>query len=133
MRVHDGEIILFSMGDLLTFLKHWTKVRSNFVEMKILHPELNGIYTLCYSKIRSYKIEYSTNPPISLESDSYILGCWGYDELSMTKDKWLRHEILFDTGASVTIEFEKFSNKLDRFKSEKEKLKAMKQITSRAM
>lgn len=131
--LHDGELLLISMGDILTFLKKWIKVRTNFIEIKVLHSESLELYILSYSGIRNYKIEYSSCSPIYDERDPYILGDWGYDELTMTKDKWLKHEILFGSGATIILEFKHFSYKVRRFKSEKDELRAIKQITSCTM
>jgi len=128
--MHDSELFSLTMGDHLSFLKDWIKVRTNFIEMKLLHPKFpRKLFTLQYSDILNYKIEYSSDSPIYDERDKQILGDWGYDELSLTKDKWLKHEILFDTGATITIEFKKFSYKVKRFKSKKDELKILRHLT----
>jgi hypothetical protein len=36
---------------------------------------------------------------------------WGYDELTAAGKLYLRHEVLFSSGATALIEFQKFSYK----------------------
>lgn len=121
--LHDGGILLISMGDFLTSLRRRVKFQGNFLEIKLLHPESPDLYILRYSEIRNYKIEYSDNSFLYDQRNVCILGNWGYDELTMTKDKWLKHEILFDSGATVMLEFKHFSYKVKRFKSKKGRMR----------
>jgi hypothetical protein len=129
VKLCDGTILSISIGDLLAFSKTTFFRKTNSVVIKVLHPELNKIYILCYSWLKSCKIQYK-NDMRGREIISYTFDSWHHDKFSLTKDKWLKHEIFLVSGASVKLEFRHFSYKIKHFKNNKEMLKTIKQIVS---
>jgi len=105
--LHDGMLLSFSTGDKIKNRKR-TVPTKNFAEIKILEPNYKYIYTLLYSEVRKCMIDYPGESPLFLGED-WTYGDWGYDELYFTKDKWLCHEILFSSGATILLESKHFS------------------------
>jgi hypothetical protein len=132
LSLHDGSPILFSIGDLSS---NWTtQAKTNIAEIKVMHPDhkVNHIYVLRYSGIQNFTIDFPRKIQLFREKPC-VFGNWGYDELSVTKDKLLKHDILFDSGATVTIEFKHFSYKIKRFKSQKDMVRIAEKIASRSI
>jgi hypothetical protein len=100
---HDGALLFFSCGDI--------KWRQNFVEIKVERPsngtKYSGIYILKYKDIRRCIFDFPSNKPMISEENSF--GTWHCDELTLLKDQWMRHEILLISGATILIEFKRFS------------------------
>jgi hypothetical protein len=66
-------------------------------------------YILEYKQVERIALNYPGDLklfPIGLDPN---FGDWGYDELTSPKEKLFRHEILFASGATVTIDFRDFS------------------------
>ena len=116
--LHDGIIFSVSFGDSLTFSKTGIWPKTSFAEIKVLHPETDDLYILHYSWLREFTVEYNAEKHYR-EKIYYVFGDWGYNELFLTKDKWLKHEILFDSGATVKLEFKHFSYEVKRIKNKK--------------
>jgi hypothetical protein len=129
VKLCDGTILSISIGNLLSFPKSTFFAKTNSVVIKVLHPELNIIYILCYSWLKSCTIQYK-NDSQEREKVYYALYSWEHDKFSLTKNKWLKHEIFLDSGASVKLEFRHFSYKISHFKNSKKLLKTIKQIVS---
>jgi hypothetical protein len=110
MSLHDGLIISFSFGDIMK-----AGLRRNFVQIKVVHPEFNHIYILHYSGVRNLMVK---SPDESL-CDEYrcAFDDWGFDEISRTKDGWLKHEIFLASHTEIKIEFKSFSYKIEKFKN----------------
>ena len=77
------------------------------VEILTLCPT-GRILVLKYTNARDVFFDFPSNNPLWF-NDSKGFGSWGYDEISLAKNKFLVHEILFDSGATIKIKFEKFS------------------------
>ncbi|HMT06814.1 MAG TPA: hypothetical protein PKA82_02340 [Pyrinomonadaceae bacterium] len=110
--LHDGRLISFSIGDGLHLdlsTKEQMVTISDFlrtsVEIKVLNAEFNAIYDLKYGKVTKSVFDFPSDDPLWGKN----IDDWGYDELSEVNEKVLRHEVLFSSGASILIEFEKFS------------------------
>jgi hypothetical protein len=129
VRLHDASVLSITIGELLTFSKTLHYPKSNSVVIKVLDTELNNIYILRYSWIRTCAIKYNGDQRYR-EKIYYNFGSWSDDKLSLTNDKWLKHKISLDSGASITLEFRHFTYKIEHFKNEKEMLRIVKQITS---
>jgi hypothetical protein len=113
--LHDGVIVSISIGDLNKLLKSGTSSRTSYIEIKVLHPKSEDLFTLIYSCIRDFKMEFHSDRHYR-EKANYIFGDWLYDELFLERDKWLRHEILLDSNASIAIEFKYFLYKVEKIK-----------------
>ena len=113
--LHDGTLISFSVGDVLNKRSHLRYPKNNFAEIKVLKFDGKHVYILRYSKIRACKMDYPGDPVLFL-NDNLTFNDWGYDELCLLEDQWLRHDILFASGATISIEFMHFNYSRDVFK-----------------
>jgi len=100
----DGSIQQITFSNI--YLQSKTK---NIVEISVIHPENGKQYVLKYRNIRKCIFEYPSDAPMYYEENKCGFGKWFADELTMSKDGWFTHEILFDTGASLLLEFRSFS------------------------
>jgi hypothetical protein len=109
--LHDARLISFSVGDGLHLdLSGNNPVKINdfyrtSVEIKVLNAEFDAVYFLKYQKVSKSVFDFPSDEPLW----GNHIDDWGYDELSSVDDKVFRHEILFSSGTTVLIEFEKFS------------------------
>jgi len=106
--LHDGTLLSFSVGDALDSTEEIPiKKRKTRVSMVVTSIDNNATYILNYSGIRHVKVEFPSDKPLFWElGDSF--GDWGYDELTDAGDGFLRHEVLFASGATIAIEFQHF-------------------------
>ena len=107
MSLHDGSLMAIRMQE---FVRSNRFKRNNFVEIEVEHPEVNYVYTLRYSDVSKFRIDYPSETPLSWD-EPYTFGTWGYDELFLMKNGLLRHEILFLSGATIRLEFKTFSHR----------------------
>lgn len=115
--LHDGKLLSFSVGDALDGIQK-SKINQlkTKVRIKIESAENNSIYLLKYSDIRTCKVDFPSDRPLFyLEGGSF--DDWGYDELTDAGKGYLRHEILFSSGAIILIDFRHFS--FERLKNPK--------------
>jgi hypothetical protein len=66
-------------------------------------------YILEYKQVERIDLSYPGDLklfPVGLDPN---FGDWGYDELTSPKERLFRHEILFASGAIITIDFRDFS------------------------
>jgi hypothetical protein len=71
-------------------------------------------WTLLYAHIRRILVDFPTESPLFFDPGGGFED-WGYHELSDAGDGFLRHEVLFSSGAIVLIEFRGVSvERLDR-------------------
>jgi hypothetical protein len=109
--LHDGTLLKFSTGDKMKKGRDGDYfIAGSFAEIEVLCPRGTYIYTLSYPVIRKCIVDFHSNSPF-LPDKERIYEDWGYHEFSLTKDKWMRHEILFSTGATILLEFKRFSYK----------------------
>jgi hypothetical protein len=107
--LHDGHIDSFSCIAKIVERKNGGYNRYKYVEIRVIHPFKSYIYVLKYSKVRTCVFDFPSKTPMSLPETNY--GSWGYDEFTLLSDHWIRHEILLDSGATILIEFKRFSYK----------------------
>ena len=70
-------------------------------------------WTLRYSGIRRFLVDFPTESPLFFRGQDF--DDWGYDEFSDAGDGFVRHEVLFASGAVVLIEFHDLSvERIDR-------------------
>jgi len=73
--------------------------------MSVMHWEGKYLYELEYSQVRRISVDYSSKAQLFRE-ESEGLGWWGYDELTSKGKTFLGHDILFDSGATISLEFQ---------------------------
>jgi hypothetical protein len=110
---HDGRLIAFTVGDAINHdvhgaLKFDINKHDTTVEIKLIGPELDVLYTLHYKGVKRVIFDYPTDTPLFYEEGDHISD-WGYDEVTAVDENYLRHEVLFSTGTTILIEFKHFS------------------------
>jgi hypothetical protein len=65
----------------------------------------NRWYVLEYTKVERIDLNYPGELKLFPAGFDTNFGDWGYDELTSPKQSLFRHEILFSSGATVTIDF----------------------------
>ena len=110
---HDARLISFTAGDAINHDVHGPadfdiNAHDTAVEIKLLSPHLNTLYTLNYSGVRKVVFDYPSNDPLFHYEGSNIAD-WGYDEVTAVDEKFLGHEVLFSSGTTILIEFTNFS------------------------
>jgi hypothetical protein len=71
------------------------------------------LHTLSYSQVRRIEFEYPPEKDLSREPQEGF-GWWGYDELTSRDKHFLGHDILFDSGAIISLEFKSVSVRRER-------------------
>jgi len=112
--LHDATLRLVETGDQINDLtprqrrSNWNR-RAARVRLHVLSADEKYLYLLDYRLIRGIVLDFPG--PISLfpAGAHPNFGDWGYDELSLKRKSVLQHEILFSSGAAISIEFEKVS------------------------
>jgi hypothetical protein len=113
--LHDGRLLAFMAGDALEHDVHGAKrfninAHNPSVVMKVLGQDLDVLYSLKYTKVRKVGFEFPSAQPLFHKEGNHI-GDWGYDELTAADDLYLRHEVLFASGAIILVEFKYFTYK----------------------
>jgi hypothetical protein len=115
--LHDARLISFCTGDGLhiDFSGEKRVSISDFyrtsVEIRVLNGDFDAIYLLRYGKVTRSVFDFPSDDPLWGNN----VDDWGYDELSEVNEAVLRHEVLFSSGTSILIEFEKFSFKKTKY------------------
>ncbi len=113
--LHDGTLTRMEVGDRIHDAEGKTtrgiaNRRQLVVRLFVLSDRLDQhCYTLEYKNIDRVEVNYPGKLklfPIGFFSN---LGDWGYDELTSIATGLLRHEILFSSGATITINFRQVS------------------------
>jgi hypothetical protein len=66
-------------------------------------------YVLEYKQVERIELSFPGDLELFPVGFDPNFGDWGYDELTSPKEKLFRHEILFSSGATITIDFRDFS------------------------
>jgi hypothetical protein len=120
--LHDGTLLAMHVGDDVD--KHFPKLRTKIVNkrrlsvrLEVLNYEETRLYTLNYSRVRRVVFDYpSADPWYTSGAGCSPIDDWFADELTAVDEQFLRHEVLFSSGATIGIEFRKFSVKAVRIK-----------------
>ncbi len=110
--LHDGRVITFSVGEGidLDYEKEETFSLDEFsetkVQIEVLEAYFEEIYSLKYEQVQRVIFDFPTETPLF---GGYSLNDWGYDEVSAIENDYFRHEILFSSGTTILIEFQKFT------------------------
>jgi hypothetical protein len=110
--VHDGELLNLVITDgsrpapLSDPPQPWDSkldypVRAN---LEVLDSYEKLVWKVSYEALRRVLVDYPTDTPLFYRGGEGF-GDWGYHELSDAGEGFLRHEILFATGAVLLFEF----------------------------
>jgi hypothetical protein len=110
--VHDGELLQLIITDgsrpapLNEPVRPWTTPCSYPVRamLAVLDPKDTLIWHVSYKQVRRVAIDYPSEQPLFMQ-EGQGFGDWGQHELTDAGSGFLRHEILFATGASLLFEF----------------------------
>ena len=70
-------------------------------------PDGSGIYRLSFGEVERFEVDRLKAASLGDEHDK-SLGTWGYDELTRREAGAYRYEVLFSSGATLTVEFGRF-------------------------
>jgi hypothetical protein len=114
--IHDGELLRLDIRDgsrpapLDQLPRPWIVPGDHpvRVELAILDTYDKLVWTLQYSAIRRILVDFPSNKPL-FHQDGEGFGDVGVHELTDCGDGFLRHEILFASGATVLVEFKEIA------------------------
>lgn len=107
--LHDGLVLTSSYGSYINIKDQWHRKRKRYFRIQVLHYKGQYLYTLEFTQIRKCETNYT--PGKSLYDE------WAYDEISITKDKWVRFEMWMFSGSTILIEFKNFNYYRSKFKN----------------
>src|SRR6266853_4555318 len=110
--VHDGELLDLVIADgsrpapLPEKARPWTEPGNYPVQVRIevLDSYDKLVWRLWYKNVRRLIVDFPTQEPLFYSAGEGF-GDWGYHELSDAGSGFLRHEVLFATGAILLFEF----------------------------
>lgn len=107
--LHDGVLLSFSVGDALDVeeKEQINKLKTQ-IRVKVRSAGNGTIYTLNYSGISRCTVDFPGAFPLFYEPGDPF-GHWGHDELSDANNGLFQHEVLFSSGATICIVFQRFS------------------------
>jgi hypothetical protein len=74
------------------------------VKLTVLDANDRFIWELSYASLRRIVVDFPTGDPLFYRKGEGF-GDWGYHELTDSGNGFLRHEVLFATGAVLLFEF----------------------------
>ena len=119
--LHDGTLARMEVGDRIDDMDG--RATRNIVNRRVLRIRLfvladvvrqrrvigKSWYTLEYKQVERIDLRFPGDLELFPVGFDLNFGDWGYDELTSPKEKLFRHEILFASGASITIDFRDFT------------------------
>jgi hypothetical protein len=110
--VHDGELLELVITDgsrpapLSEPVRPWTTPRNHPVKVKlsVLDALDKLVWHISYKTVRRVEVDYPSEKPLFYQEGNGF-GDWGQHELTDAGSGFLRHEILFATGAVLLFEF----------------------------
>lgn len=120
--LHDGTLTRMELGDRITDIDGGV-TRRELVNRRRLRVRLfvladvvkqrritgNCWYVLEYKKVERIDVDFPGKLELFPVGLDHNLGDWGYDEITSPEKSLFRHEILFASGATITIDFRDFS------------------------
>ena len=79
------------------------------VRLTVLTEDAKDVYTLRYVDVTRVEVSFPGEKVLFPVGRYSNFGDWGYDELTVTRNGRFRHEVLFASGSTIMIEFEKFA------------------------
>jgi hypothetical protein len=114
--VHDGTLLHFRIGDrgsetspIRVLLPRegdewYSRDYPVVVDLEVLEGGRPTRWNLAYRHVRRVFADFPTDRPL-FYSDGDGFEDWGYHELTDAGDGFLRHEVLFSSGATLLTEF----------------------------
>ena len=104
--VHDGHLAEFRVFQ--PQFNAWDGSRDTEhpvrVDLVVREEGGRGSWRVKYSQVRRVTVDYPSDAPLfPIGGDGF--GDWGYHELTDAGNRFLRHEVLFATGATLLVEF----------------------------
>jgi len=111
--LHDGTLTRMEVGDQIDNVEStWeggnVNSRKTGVRLIVLSAEGDQTFKLEYKDISRVELSFP-GEKLFPAGRWPNFGDWGYDEVSEVCDGVFRHEVLFSSGATILIEFEKFT------------------------
>lgn len=112
--LHDGELleVLVADGSRSSSLTEaaagpWTLPGDYPVKVELTAVDASEklVWHISYRSVRRVLIDYPTDTPLFYNSPGEGFGDWGHHELTDAGSGFLRHEVLFSTGAVFLFEF----------------------------
>jgi hypothetical protein len=119
--LHDGTLTRMEVGDRIDDIdggatrdvvnRRTLRVRLFVLADVVKQRRVTGKcwYVLEYKQVERIDLSYPGDLELFPVGFDPNFGDWGYDELTSPKEKLFRHEILFASGATITIDFRDFS------------------------
>lgn len=115
--LHDGTLLALRIGDDIdkSFSAHTSRLvnrRILLVELEALDHSETHLYTLRYQRLHRVLFDFPGSPPWYMRSSdraSNPIDDWMADEITAVDHQILRHEVLFSSGATLLLEFEKIT------------------------
>jgi hypothetical protein len=103
--LHDGCVCSIFLSDGLSSpLAMGRRNRTDPSRIEITAKSRDGeMYAYNYFGVRRFEVSYPGKKLFYTTEGGF--GDWGYDEVTSAGKKYLRHEILFSSGATVLLEF----------------------------
>lgn len=110
--IHDGELMELAVKDgsrpapISEASRPWKQLRQLpvGVMLSVLDANSQFLWSISYSSMRRVLVDFPSADPLFYR-EGQGFGDWGYHELTDAGDGFLRHEILFATGAVLLFEF----------------------------
>ena len=119
--LHDGTLTRMEVGDRIDDIeggatrnivnRRMARIRLFVLADVVKQRRVIGkcLYTLEYRDIERIDLNFPGDLELFPTGLGPNFGDWGYDELTSPKQKLFRHEILFASGATITIDFRDLS------------------------
>ena len=119
--LHDGRLTRMEIGDRIDDIEGEARreildrpklrVRMFVLAEIVKRRRITGRrwYVLEYKNVQRIDMDYPGKLELFRVGFEPNLGDWGYDELTSPEKNVFRHEILFASGATITIDFRDFS------------------------
>ena len=114
--VHDGELLDLVIedgsrpGPLSEPPRPWKTAKGYPVAVRLSVLDAYGrfVWTLRYKTVRRILVDFPSDKPLFYR-DGAGFGDWGHHELTDCGEGFLRHEVLFASGAELLLEFKEVS------------------------
>lgn len=108
--LHDCTLARLEIGDRIDDLAgvadlHRTAPMQTMVRMLVKSEDRAFVYSLKYLGVTRVTLNFPGEIKLFRVGEHPNFGDWGYDELTLNRECKLRHEILFASGSSISIEF----------------------------
>jgi hypothetical protein len=112
--LHDCTLARLEVGDRIESpdeapTRRGINTRRASVRLFVLSEDGENVYTLHYKNVTRVEVNFPGKQVLFPTGMYPNFGDWGYDELTSAKNGLFRHEVLFASGSTFSIEFKKFA------------------------